>query len=193
MHHAKRKFKIFSFRTILVFITALILGFSLYNFNAQKLLGNKLPMPFGYGVSVVLSGSMEPTLKIDELVIVKETKNIEVNDVIVFQDGDSLVIHRVIEMKDDGLIVTKGDANNAADEPIDIKNVKGVMVAHIPFVGLIINFLKQPVVVIILLILVFLLTETSFRKEKSKDIDEIEAIKLEIEKLTAENNQAEER
>ena len=58
---------------------------------------------------------------------------------------------------------------------------------------MIINFLKQPVVVIILLILVFLLTETSFRKEKSKDIDEIEAIKLEIEKLTAETNQAEER
>ena len=33
-----------------------ILGLNIYSANAGKLVGNKLPMPFGYGAAVVLSG-----------------------------------------------------------------------------------------------------------------------------------------
>ncbi len=190
-HHAKPRPKLFSSRTVMLAIIALVLGISVYNLNASRLLGNKLPMPLGYGASVVMSGSMEPTLKVDDLVFIKKTKDIKVDDIIVFQSGNSLVIHRVIKIDGDG-VTTKGDANNAEDEPIKLKDVKGVMVGRIPFVGILVDFIKQPIVVIILLVGAFLLTEKSYRKEKQKDSDELKEIELEIKKLLEETRKNQE-
>lgn len=48
-------------RRILLIIIGLILGVNVYLANAKGIVGNKLPMPFGYGMANVLSGSMEPT------------------------------------------------------------------------------------------------------------------------------------
>ena len=59
-------------RHILLVICGLLLGINIYLTNAYNLLGNKLPMPFGYGTAVVLSGSMEPTFSKDDLIIVKK-------------------------------------------------------------------------------------------------------------------------
>ena len=54
--------------TVLVLVSA-VLGVNLYTWNARSLLGNALPMPFGYGAAVVLTGSMEPTIMTDDLII----------------------------------------------------------------------------------------------------------------------------
>lgn len=172
-------------RIVLLSIVAIIFGVSVYNWNAKKITGNQLPMPFGYGISVVLSGSMEPRLSVDDLVIIKQVDEVKVDDVIVFQDGKSLVIHRAIEINDDS-IITKGDANNAEDTPIQIKDVKGVLVHDIPYMGMVINFIKQPIIIVALLVLAIFLTERSFRKEKAKDRDELDDIKKEIELLIEE-------
>ena len=58
---SKRKFKLKStFRLLLLILCGLILGVNVYLANANSLVGNQLPTPFGYGAAVVLSGSMEP-------------------------------------------------------------------------------------------------------------------------------------
>ena len=67
------------------------------------------------------------------------------------------------------------------------------MVGRIPVIGLLVNFIKQPVVVIILLGGAFLLTEKSFRKEKQKDSEELKEIELEIKKLLEETREIHER
>ena len=141
-----------------------------------------MKMTFGYGMSVVLSGSMEDRLYVDDLVIIKATDNYKVNDIVLFQDGNSLVIHRIIEIDGD-TVTTKGDANNTADEPIQKSQIKGVLVYDIAGFGAVVNVLKQPVFVILILAAAFLLTEFSYRKEKDTDTEELDEIKKMIEEL----------
>ncbi len=163
----------------------IILGINLYLANARGLTGNQMPMPFGTGVAVVLSGSMEPALSVNDVILVREADCYEVGDIVVYQSGKSLVVHRIIA-KDGETVTTQGDANNIADDPIEQRAIKGKVIAHIPAVGLAVNALKTPAVILILLIATFVLTELSFRREKDKDEQELEAIKEEIRRLRKE-------
>lgn len=169
-------------RYIVFSFIGIVLGLFVYTQNAKGLLKDKMPMPFGYGMSVVLSGSMEDRLSVDDLVIIKATDSYKVNDIVLFQDGNSLVIHRIIEIDGD-TVTTKGDANNVADEPIQKSQIKGVLVYDIAGLGAVVNILKQPVSVFIILAAALLLTELSYRKEKDKDTEELDKIKAEIERL----------
>ena len=56
----KNRGRIF-FRILMIVVISLVIGLSIYSWNARRVVGNSLPMPFGIGSSVVLSGSMEPT------------------------------------------------------------------------------------------------------------------------------------
>ncbi|MEE1002566.1 MAG: signal peptidase I [Acutalibacteraceae bacterium] len=186
--HAKKKFsKKTVFRYIIFSFIGIVLGLFVYAQNAQGILRDKMPMPFGYGMSVVLSGSMESRLSVDDLVIIKATDRFEVNDIVLYQDGDSLVIHRIIEIDGD-TVTTKGDANNVADEPINKSQIKGVLVYDITGLGAVVNVLKQPVSVFIILAAALLLTELSYRKEKDKDTEELDEIKKMIEELKKDKN-----
>ena len=147
-HQKKRFSKKTVFRYIVFSFIGIVLGLFVYTQNAKGLLKDKMPMPFGYGMSVVLSGSMESRLSVDDLVIIKATDNYKVNDIVLFQDGNSLVIHRIIEIDGD-TVTTKGDANNTADEPINKSQIKGVLVYDIAGLGAVVNILKQPVSVFI--------------------------------------------
>lgn len=180
---AKKKFsKKTVFRYIVFSFIGIVLGLFVYTQNAKGLIRDKMPMPFGYGMSVVLSGSMESRLSVDDLVIIKATDDYKVNDIVLYQDGDSLVIHRIIEIDGD-TVTTKGDANNVADEPINKSQIKGVLVYDIAGIGAVVNILKQPISVIIVLATALLLTELSYRKEKDNDTEELEEIKKMIEEL----------
>ena len=172
-------------RPILLILMSLLLGINVYSWNANNLVGNKLPMPFGCGMAVVLSGSMEPSLSVDDLIFVKECDQYQVDDIVVFQSGSELIVHRVIEI-DGTTLITKGDANNVADSPVDVELVKGKLIGRIPFAGMIISWLKTPLGVVVVLGAAFLLLEVSYRKEKNQDIDELEKIKDEIRRLREE-------
>lgn len=185
MSDKKRKLKSVG-RVVLLVLISLIIGLRLYSFNAQTLAGNAMPMPFGYGISVVLSGSMEPTLSVNDLVIVNEQSDYEIDNVVVYQDGNMLVIHRIISADEDE-IVTKGDANNVADEPISASDIKGKMVAHIPAVGALIRFLKTPVGFILIIAAAILLLELPNIRERKKAMEEQEKIKEEIKRLKGED------
>ena len=170
------------FRILLLALCGGILGFNIYSANAKSLNGNALPMPFGIGASVVLSGSMEPALSVGDLILVKASDSYEKGDMVVFQDGRSLVVHRVIE-EGDGKVVTKGDANNADDGAVELSQIKGEVFLAVPYVGTLIGFMKSPVGSLIIIAAAILLMELPRLKEKQKDADELEKIKEEIRKL----------
>lgn len=186
-HQKKRFSKKTVFRYIVFSFIGIVLGLFVYTQNAKGLLKDKMPMPFGYGMSVVLSGSMESRLSVDDLVIIKAADNYKVNDIVLFQEGNSFVIHRIIEIDGD-TVTTKGDANNVADEPINKSQIKGVLVYDIAGFGAVVNILKQPVFVILILAAAFLLTEFSYRKEQDKDTEELDEIKKMIEELKKDKN-----
>ncbi len=169
-------------RRLLLVLAAVVLGTNVYLWNAHNLAGNALPMPFGYGVAVVLSGSMEPTLSVNDLVIIRETEQVEAGDVIVFQNGDELIIHRVVAATEEE-IITRGDANDNDDSPITLDAVKGKLVVAIPEIGLIARGLKQPIVILLLLFGAVALTELSFRNEQKEAAGDLEEIRAEIARL----------
>lgn len=161
-------------------------GINVYMANANGLMKNRMPMPFGYGAAVVLSGSMEPEFSKNDLIVVKESQDYSINDIVVYQDSDSLVVHRIVSMEGDS-VVTKGDANNVADDPIHVSNIKGEVIFCIPAVGALISFLKTPVGIILTVALAIALVEIPRRMEMKKDdeerqklIDEINELKKEI-------------
>lgn len=181
----KRKKHPALWRRLLLALLGVILGINIYLANAGRLLGNALPMPFGYGAAVVLSGSMEPTFSKDDLVFVKRTDAIAVGDIVVYQFERSLVVHRIIEL-DGGMVITRGDANSTADPAFEKSAVLGVVIGWVPRVGAAVNALKTPAGMILVLVCAFLMIELSFQKQKEKDEEELEAIKEEIRRLKSE-------
>lgn len=172
-------------RLVVLIVCGTILGVNVYLANARNLVGNHLPMPFGYGAAVVLSGSMEPELSVGDLILVRESNDFKVNDVVVYQSGSSLVVHRVLKL-DENSVVTQGDANNVADDPVDISAVKGIVFFSIPGVGNVVNFLKTPVGILLTIILAIVLVEIPNRFEQKKDDDERQKLIDEINELKKE-------
>lgn len=169
-------------RLLLIITCGAILGLNVYLANANRLVGNQLPMPFGYGAATVLSGSMEPELSKGDLIIVKEENNFKVGDVVVFQDGRSLVVHRIIDI-DGEKVITQGDANNVADEPVKLSAIKAKVLFPIPFVGRIVSFLKSMAGTILIIVLAIALIEIPRSREKQKDEEELQKIIDEIKRL----------
>jgi|FLOH01.1.fsa_nt_gi hypothetical protein len=66
--------------------------------------------------------SIKPNSKID---IVK--KSFSVGEIVVFEDKNQLVCHRIVSLKDDK-VVTKGDHMTVSDRPILRRQIIGVVI-----------------------------------------------------------------
>lgn len=172
-------------RRICLILAGLVIGINVYLVNARGTGHNQMPMPFGYGVANVLSGSMEPTFSKGALLLVKQKKEPEVGDIAVYQTENRLVVHRIIRIDDDR-VTTQGDANNVADAPVPRAEIKGVVAGWIPHLGIVLSWLRTPAGIVIILICAFLLVEGSFRRNREDDDRELEAIKEEIRRLKEE-------
>ena len=176
-------------RRIFLIVVGVILGVNLYLANAKGIGGNQLPMPFGYGIANVLSGSMEPTFSKGTLLLVKETQDVQVGDIIVYQSGQELIVHRVIALNEQaGTVTTQGDANNAADPVFEKSQIKGKVLGWVPILGAIASILKTPTGILVILVLAFVLNEASYRRQRDVDDQELEDIKAEIRRLRAEHD-----
>lgn len=173
-------------RIIPLALISAVIGIRLYLWNAQRLVGNAMPMPFGWGASVVLSGSMEPALSVDDLVLVRAQKNYQPGEIVVYQEGSILVIHRIISIDGESL-VTQGDANSIADEPIRITAVKGKAVGRIRHLGVAVRFLQTPTGFLILLAITVLLFELPYYHARKHSDEELQKIKDEIRRLKNES------
>lgn len=125
--------------TIIMFLSIFILLFSIYTAYNYK---NNLEEAylFGYKPVLVLTGSMEPTLKTNSVAVVKKIDYNEVkkNDILMYKIEDKIITHRVIEKNKNG-IITKGDNNQSKDAYLIKKeNVKGIVVYKL-------NFLSVPI------------------------------------------------
>lgn len=108
----------------------------------------------GLQVFSVLSGSMEPTYHTGSLIYVKETDpfTIEPGQAITFMmDESTVATHRVVGIvpdETDASVIrfrTKGDANQAEDGTlVHYKNVIGVPVFTIPYLGYVANYIQNP-------------------------------------------------
>ena len=192
---------------ILMALTVLILIFTAINVKNP----GKMNL-FGYRIGVVGSESMDPTIKKLDFILYKEADFDSVKDdqIILFtyigSDERLLgqqIVHRVVDINEDGSLVTKGDNPKATvDEvPVTEDNFLGVYVWHTSLFGL--GKLREnsmnPIFLLLTLVFIILIISSvvSIYKEikkakleehKRKVIEEYEAQKkLENQKATSEN------
>ena len=79
---------------------------------------------FGYSLFKVDTGSMIPSLQIGDIIIVKLTNDVNIDDIVTFKKENEFITHRIIEINED-TIITKGDNNNTEDEPITKEKIVG--------------------------------------------------------------------
>ena len=124
---------------ILIAIVIIIILFILYNTLQTSILKRDYTNLFGFTMLQISTGSMKPTLEVKDIIIVKlltkETREeLKENDVVVFK-SDVLVVHRIISIDGED-VITKGDANNAEDKPVQKDMIIGKMVKVISKIGI---------------------------------------------------------
>lgn len=96
------------------------------------------PVVLGYKPVVVASGSMEPAIKVADVVLTtpSDGTGLDRGTVINYEYGDTTRLHRIVATTEDGY-QTAGDANRSADgELVAPSDVRGVGAVVVPFVGL---------------------------------------------------------
>lgn len=140
---------------ILIFILVVGIVLALYGFIQTKVQKKLYCNYFGYTYFQILTGSMEDYIKIDDIVIVRITNKVKENDVISYESGNSVITHRIIEVKDEGYI-TKGDNNNTFDDLVKKDQVIGKVVYIGKGFGKIKKIFLEPIVIIPLIVTIVL-------------------------------------
>ena len=149
---------------------------------------NDTPSVFGIKTFCIISGSMEPNIQINDMVIVKEVQQNEINkdDIITFVVNGDTITHRVIDVESRNgvlLYTTQGDANNIEDEEkITFENIEGKYIGKIPKVGKIVLALKSKTTLAIVLSILILLYIIEQRINNKKIKRNKERIKYEQDK-----------
>jgi signal peptidase len=112
-----------------------------------------VPAVVGGHTLTVLSGSMVPEFAPGAMVVDKPApaSSLRVGDVITYATTDEVsgtpifITHRIVEVRSDAgtpTFITRGDANNAADNrPVEASQVRGKVWYAVPYVGTARNFL----------------------------------------------------
>lgn len=117
-------------------LMGVFLLFSIFSVYTSKVTGKEAYI-FGYRPVFIMTGSMEPFLKTNGVVLTKEVKSIndiEEGDVITYHvDTDTgsaiKITHRIIDIDKEGFITTKGDNNMVSDNyDLTIDNVESKVV-----------------------------------------------------------------
>ena len=140
------------------------------------------PAPLGGATRIiVVSGqSMEPTYDLGDLVLTRDASPSEVGDIVVFEvpEGETgeglLVIHRILEIDDEGYFITQGDNRTTPDEwQLTEDEIVGHPLAHLPRGGTFFQFLQQLwVIVLIVGIVVVLVLWPDADEDEETDADD---------------------
>ena len=108
----------------------------------------KSPIPsfLGYSSLTIQTGSMSGTMEIGDLIIIKNTGDYKIGDIVTFLPDGAVIptTHRIINYNEQGEFVTKGDANNVKDtDNIAKDKIIGEVVLHLPELGQFASWVKQ--------------------------------------------------
>lgn len=160
---------------ILVIIALIILLISIYYLFQTKILKKDYVNICGYTIFEVATGSMSGTIEVGDVIIVKLTKDVNLEDIVVYKQDSNLITHRIISI-DGEKVITKGDANNTGDAPITINDIIGKVIYTVRNVGIWKKVLLTPQVLISLTITIVLtgitITYSPKDNKKEKKIEE---------------------
>lgn len=141
--------------TIVTIILVLLLTYNVYNFVSIKILKKDIATVFGYAILEVVSGSMEPTIHVGDMIVIDTYDEMyEKDDIVTFYDKEgSFTTHRIIDI-DGEEMTTKGDNNNTKDtEAITKEKIVGKYIFKIGGAGIILAAFKSPLTMALILII----------------------------------------
>ena len=137
---------------------------------------NITPSIFGIKTFTIISSSMEPTFKINDVIF---TKQIDVNklkegDIISFVQEKDIITHRIEKIdkkQNETVFITKGDANSTTDiNKVKASQIEGKYIFKISKIGKILAILRNKVVFIVIIIILII----CYIIEKNKILKKIE-------------------
>lgn len=162
---------------ILIFVFGIVLLISLYISIQTKVFKNDYANFFGYSIFEVQTGSMSGTIEAGDWIIVDLSKKPKLNDIVTYESNGNFITHRVIEIYG-STYVTMGDANSAKDDPIDGEEIVGTVSKILPRLGIIRKTLFNPVVLIAVIIVLFVLNWTFKNKNNVKTKESVNNVVL---------------
>jgi len=164
--------KLISILLYIIIIPIIIFNFTLIVKNCIN--PNETPDFFGLKSFVIVSKSMEPTIMTGDAIFVKKVAqgDLKVNDIISFQDGESVNTHRIVAITEENGIIkytTKGDNNKKEDkEKVTYERIEGKYEFKINGFGKVTEILKNKVTLVILLIVLVMVSLYQMRLAKRK-------------------------
>lgn len=137
----------------------------------------------------IVSESMEPTLEINDVVIVKKCaiSQIREGDIITFKQDERTISHRILDVIQENEIIkfkTKGDNNEIPDSDlVDSEQVYGKVLFSIKGIGKIISYIQNArgfINIVIFAIIVYILVNL---RDKQKNSRKMKRKKYEIKKM----------
>ena len=96
----------------------ILVSLCIYTFVMTDIMKKDYVNVFGYTYFVVSTGSMSGTIEVNDIIFVKITENVEVDDVISYKnDSGDIITHRLVQ-KVGNKLIARGDVNNVNDDPI---------------------------------------------------------------------------
>ena len=169
MSHLKKIIKIVV--NIFTCFLLLLLALVIYGKMVVTFSDKSFPNYFGYTFFEVASGSMEPTLKINDVILVKiDNADLKKGDIIAFYSENIVITHRILFI--DGTIITvKGDNNSVVDKPIVKEQVIGKVVKILPELGVWKKVLTEPKILLAIFITLLLFDFALSYENKDKKSD----------------------
>lgn len=182
-------------KTIMLAILITLLISNIIMFYQTNIKHTEIPQVAGISVFNIVSGSMEPTININDLIVIKKCKESEIEneDIITYKkDNGTVVTHRVISKnKENGEIVyvTKGDNNPVEDNGVvKYSQVHGKYLFKIKGIGGFVEKLQKNngLISVAIAIIIFVILKNG--RDKKKETRKIAREKYDIKKKREEYN-----
>ena len=143
----------------------------------------------GIYVFNIVSESMEPTLEINDVVVVQkcELPELREDDIITFEQDGRIISHRIIDITKEKRITkfeTKGDNNEIPDsEKVEFGQIYGKVLFKIGKIGEIVNYIQNArgfINIAIFAVMIYILVSL---RDKQKNNRKIKRKKYEIKKM----------
>ena len=182
-------------KTILLALLGMLLIINLGMLYQTNIKHEEIPGIWNISVFNIVSKSMEPTIKVNDLIVIHKCteEEIQKGDIITYKREDgSVVTHRIVMIsKEDGqnLYTTKGDSNEVEDdEQIKYEQVHGKYLFKIKGAGKFAQKLQENngLITVALIIMIFIILKNG--KDKKKETRKRLREKYDIKKKRDEYN-----
>ncbi|PIQ91924.1 MAG: signal peptidase I [Parcubacteria group bacterium CG11_big_fil_rev_8_21_14_0_20_39_22] len=140
-----------------------------------------LPFEDIYDLKLVTAGSMEPTIPQGSVILIYQKDDYEIGDIVTFSNdlkggNDTYVTHRIVRTtvnSGEKQYTTRGDANEYSDfDSIVGENVKGKVLFHIPYAHSVLEFIKKPIGISLLIVLPTIFIIADFIRNRRQAVKE---------------------